>query len=62
MGEGEKTQIPGGQRIAGGYTSIATYALLEAGESPQDSRIQKAVKFLEDAKIDLIYAIGLRRG
>jgi len=44
----------------GGYTAIATYALLAAGESPQDKRIAKAVTFLEDADVIGIYSLGLR--
>src|SRR5688572_9927796 len=31
----------------GGYTAIATYALLASGENPQDPRIARAVNFLK---------------
>ncbi|HET6249195.1 MAG TPA: DUF4159 domain-containing protein [Tepidisphaeraceae bacterium] len=44
----------------GGFTALATYALLASGESPKDARIVSAVKFLEDADIVGIYALGLR--
>ena len=44
----------------GGYTAIATYALLASGENRSDPRISKAVQFLEDADIIGIYALGLR--
>lgn len=44
----------------GGWTALSTYALLAAGESPQDPRIQKAVEFLQKADMMGIYALGLR--
>lgn len=44
----------------GGPTAIATYALLAAGESPQDPRLKKAIDFLIKADIEGIYALGLR--
>src|SRR6266480_247188 len=44
----------------GGRTAIATYALLAADQSPQDARIQEAVKFLRKAEMVGTYAIGLR--
>ena len=44
----------------GGWTAIATYALLAAGESPQDPRMQKAVRWLGNADIQGIYSLGLR--
>ena len=44
----------------GGYTACATYALLAAGENPQDPRVQKAVSFLKAADITGVYALGLR--
>src|SRR4051812_33228674 len=44
----------------GGLTAIATYALLAGGDSPQDEHIKKAVRWLGNAKIEGIYALGLR--
>src|SRR5437867_1577575 len=44
----------------GGFTAIATYALLASGESPQDPRLIKAVQFLRGADITGVYALGLR--
>ena len=50
--------VDGGQW--GGLTSIATYALLAAGESPQDARIRSAVEWLKKADIKGVYALGMR--
>jgi hypothetical protein len=44
----------------GGITAICTYALLAAGEDPQDPRIAKAIEFLRTADLTGTYAIGLR--
>ena len=44
----------------GGYTALATYALLASGESPNDPRIKAAVEFLKQADIVGIYAIAMR--
>ncbi|MGF1632287.1 MAG: DUF4159 domain-containing protein [Phycisphaerae bacterium] len=44
----------------GGRTALVTYALLTAGESPQDPRIQKAVTFLKEAELIGTYAISIR--
>lgn len=44
----------------GGYTALAAYALLAAGESPNDPRIRQAVEFLKEADIVGIYAIAMR--
>lgn len=44
----------------GGLSAMATYALLAAGESPQDPRLVKAVNWLLDAEITGTYAVGLR--
>jgi hypothetical protein len=41
-------------------TAIATYALLAAGESPQDKRVQQAIEFLRKANITGVYAMGIR--
>ena len=44
----------------GGYTALATYALLASGESPNEPRIKAAVEFLKNADIVGIYAIAMR--
>jgi hypothetical protein len=33
----------------GGFTAVATYALLASGENPQDPRMAKAIEFLKTA-------------
>lgn len=43
----------------GGLSSIATFALLAAGESDQDERIARALNFLKGADITGTYALGL---
>lgn len=50
--------VTGGQW--GGLTSIATYALLAAGEKPLDPRIMQACEFLRKAEIIGNYALGMR--
>ncbi|MGF1632288.1 MAG: DUF4159 domain-containing protein [Phycisphaerae bacterium] len=44
----------------GGRTALMTYALLAAGESPEDPRLARAIKWLEEAEIVGVYAIGMR--
>ena len=44
----------------GGFTALATYALLASGESQQDPRLARAIDFLKTADITGVYAIGLR--
>jgi len=44
----------------GGYTACAVYALLAAGESPQEPRLAKGIEFLKKADITGVYAIGVR--
>jgi hypothetical protein len=56
--KGGGSAITGGQW--GGLTALSTYALLAAGEDPQDARIGKAVEFLRKADLVGTYAIGLR--
>ena len=56
--EAKKWQPAGGQW--GGKTALATYALLAAGENPQDPRLLKAVDFLKRADLVGLYAIGMR--
>lgn len=44
----------------GGRTGLVTYALLAAGESPQDERIKNALEFLYSADIQGTYAVSVR--
>src|SRR5262245_37332577 len=44
----------------GGYTAMATYALLASGEVPQDPRVEAGIKWLVKSDIGLVYALGLR--
>lgn len=44
----------------GGYTALATYALLAAGESPNDPRIKAAVEFLKSCDMVGMYALAMR--
>jgi hypothetical protein len=56
--KGKPNEVTGGQW--GGLTALSTYALLAAGEDPQDPRIEKAVAFLRNADMVGTYAIALR--
>jgi hypothetical protein len=44
----------------GGLTALATYALLAAGENPQEPRMAAAIGFLKKADLRGVYALGLR--
>jgi hypothetical protein len=44
----------------GGITAIATFALLSAGEDPQNEKIKAAIEWLKKTDIRGIYAISLR--
>jgi hypothetical protein len=44
----------------GGLTALATYALLAAGESPQNPKLAEAIDFLKKAEIRGTYALALR--
>lgn len=44
----------------GGYTAVATYALIASGENPQEPKIAKAIDFLMKADVVGIYSLGLR--
>jgi len=58
------TWEPGGvaanNHVYGGYTAIATYALLAAGESPQDQRLKPAIDWLLQAQMNGTYAVAQR--
>ena len=43
-----------------GRPRSAIYALLAAGESPQDQRLAKAIEYLKKADLERLYALGLR--
>ncbi len=51
-------EVSGGQW--GGQTALAVFALLVAGEDPQDPRLAKAIEFMLNADIVGTYAIGVR--
>jgi hypothetical protein len=44
----------------GGLTAVATFALLAAGEDPQDPRLKQAIAFLKKTDSHGIYALGMR--
>lgn len=44
----------------GGLTALATYALLAAGENPQDPRLAKAVAYLKTLQSPNVYVQGMR--
>jgi hypothetical protein len=44
----------------GGLTAMATYALLAAGESPQDPRVARAIAWLDKAQVMGTYAMGMK--
>lgn len=48
-------------QFTGGVTALVTYALLEAGESPHDERMLKALKYLEEVgEVHSTYARAFR--
>jgi len=55
---GKPSDIRGGQW--GGMTALCTYALLAAGENPQDPQLAKAIEFLRTADLIGTDAIALR--
>ena len=44
----------------GGLTAMAVYALLAAGENPQEPRLAKAIDWLLEKEFNGTYAVGLR--
>jgi len=44
----------------GGFSALATYALLTADEKPDDKRVVSAISFLKKADVIGIYSLGLR--
>jgi hypothetical protein len=59
VGNGENWQKMQGDTF-GGFTALATYALLASGEEPASPAMTKAIDFLRHADIIGIYALGLR--
>jgi hypothetical protein len=51
---------PGAHDQEGGLACMATYALLAAGESPQDGRMKQAVDLVKGLPLQGTYAIGMR--
>ena len=51
-------QAAGGQW--GGTTALVTYALLAAGESPQNEKLAPAIEWLKKANLTGTYALALR--
>src|SRR4051812_40335368 len=47
-------------RHRGGLTALAAYALVAAGENPQDPRLVRAIDFLKKADMPSAYALGCR--
>jgi hypothetical protein len=58
----DATSVGGGEDEAnwGGTTALCVYALLAAGENPQDPRLVEAIEFLKKADIVGTYASSLR--
>src|SRR5829696_4030937 len=56
--DGKVWSVSGGQW--GGETALAVYALLAAGESPQDERLVKPIEFLKKADLIGTYALAMR--
>ena len=59
VGEGHDWNNTQGDSF-GGFSALSTYALLAAGESPQDKRMAAAIDFLKKADVMGIYSLGLR--
>lgn len=51
---------PGAVHQEGGLACIATYALLAAGESPQDARMKSAIELVKGLELEGTYAIAMR--
>ena len=52
--------MPARESTFGGYSALATFALLSAGEKRQDPRMVRAINFLKTADIIGTYALGVR--
>jgi hypothetical protein len=58
-GDGVGELSPTG-KTHGGLTAIATYALLAAGENPNDPKLARAIEFLKELQTTDGYVLGLR--
>ena len=50
----------GGERYPTGPGAMAIYALLESGVNPQEPRMVKALKWLQDTPETMVYCLGMR--
>ncbi|MBL7219053.1 MAG: DUF4159 domain-containing protein [Phycisphaerae bacterium] len=50
----------GGERYPTGPGAMAIYALLESGVSPQEPKMMKALKWLEETPEKMVYCLGMR--
>lgn len=55
-----ETDPTGADRVFGGNTALAVYALLAAGESPDNPKLKPAIDWLRKAKVHGTYVIGIR--
>lgn len=63
MGHGAKGNVPDKDGITynpAGPTALVVYALLEAGEEPQNPKMKKALEWLAAQQIERTYSLGLR--
>jgi len=50
----------GGERYPTGPGAMAIYALLESGVNPQEAKMVKALKWLQDTPDKMVYCLGMR--
>jgi hypothetical protein len=55
-----KGHWPVRENYEGGHTALASLALLSAGQSYQDARMEKALRWLAGVETDRTYVLGLR--
>ena len=56
---GSRQDGPGGCNY-GGVTALCMYALLAAGESPKDPRVEQTLQWLAKVRMHGVYARGIR--
>src|SRR5579871_324005 len=59
LNSGRNPQINYKERLWGGLTSMAAYALLATGESPQSAKLKPTIDFLYKANLQSTYALGV---
>jgi len=59
LNQGKNPQLNLKERQWGGLTAAVSYALLAAGENPQDEKLKGAIEFLERANLQSTYGLGL---